>query len=304
MGIFQYIGNWIDSLFDFLKNSSNTDVVQILSTLVGLTITLQIMFKAYQSFAGKSSEPVKELVWDITIRLVVIGVALNLNGYLDIIKLAMEELHNSMSGDTNLYAKLDEKFTQTLTLMNKVSTIYPDINLVGGLIELFVNLLILIGFLLGIVPSFMVVVTTGITLKLLMLIAPIVIFAWIYPWFKNVFTQWLSVFISNLLTVYMVGILLSKFSEKYGDYILKVTNNLDTDIFDIMDIGFNSLIMGILLFGLMKIAVGLADKIGTASIETLVSKEMGDSTKQGYKDTVNKGTKVLGAMRNFTQKFH
>ena len=131
MGIFQYIGNWIDSLFDFLKNSSNTDVVQILSTLVGLTITLQIMFKAYQSFAGKSSEPVKELVWDITIRLVVIGVALNLNGYLDIIKLAMEELHNSMSGDTNLYAKLDEKFTQTLTLMNKVSTIYPDINLVG-----------------------------------------------------------------------------------------------------------------------------------------------------------------------------
>lgn len=36
MGIFEYIGNWITELFDFLKSSSNTEVVQALSTLVGL----------------------------------------------------------------------------------------------------------------------------------------------------------------------------------------------------------------------------------------------------------------------------
>ena len=79
MGFFESIGKWIDSFFDFLVTSSNTDVDKTLTALVSITITLQIIFKAYQSFAGKSSEPIRELVWDITIKILVIGVALILN---------------------------------------------------------------------------------------------------------------------------------------------------------------------------------------------------------------------------------
>jgi len=116
MGIFEYIGNWITELFDFLKSSSNTEVVQALSTLVGLTITIQIMIKAYQVMAGKSQSPTQELIWDITIKILIISVALNLSGFLDAIKSAMEELHNLMSGDKNLYSVLDEKLTATIKL--------------------------------------------------------------------------------------------------------------------------------------------------------------------------------------------
>lgn len=81
MGIFEYIGNWITELFDFLKSSSNTEVVQALSTLVGLTITIQIMIKAYQVMTGKSQSPTQELIWDITIKILIISVALNLSSF-------------------------------------------------------------------------------------------------------------------------------------------------------------------------------------------------------------------------------
>ena len=100
--IFQYIGNWINELFDFLKSSSNTDVAQALATLVGITITIQIIVKAFQVASGKSQTPTQELVWDISLKVLIIGIALNMSGFLDAIKISMEELHNLMSGNKNL----------------------------------------------------------------------------------------------------------------------------------------------------------------------------------------------------------
>ena len=199
MRFFESIGNWIDSFFDFLVANSNTEVVEVLTSLVGITITLQIMFKAYQSFAGKTNEPLRELIWDITIKMLVVGVALNLNGYLDTIKIGMENLQNIMSGNTNLYSALDDKYDETIKLITVISEKYSfwdsGSSVAGTVLAI---ILVFLGFLLGIIPSFLIVVITGTTLKILMLLAPIVIYSWIYPWFRNVFTQWLQIFITNL----------------------------------------------------------------------------------------------------------
>lgn len=276
--LFESIGNWIDSFFDFLVTSSNSDTVSVLTGLVSITITLQIIFKSFQYFAGKSNEPVRELVWDMSIKLLVIGVALNLNGYLDLIKVGMQNLHDIMSGDMNLYAQLDAKLNQTIDLvamlidkfsMLKPST-YPFIFAVIGVI---------IGFGIGIIPSFLVIITTGITLKILMMVLPIVIYVWIYPWFKNVFTQWMSLFIGNLLTVFIVGTLFTKFIEKYGDTISELTTNAEN--VGGVSIFFDSIIMGILLAGLMKIAVEIAKELGSASIERLAEAGMGGKDNKG-----------------------
>ena len=227
MRFFESIGNWIDSFFDFLVANSNTEVVEVLTSLVGITITLQIMFKAYQSFAGKTNEPLRELIWDITIKMLVVGVALNLNGYLDTIKIGMENLQNIMSGNTNLYSALDDKYDETIKLITVISEKYSfwdsGSSVAGTVLAI---ILVFLGFLLGIIPSFLIVVITGTTLKILMLLAPIVIYSWIYPWFRNVFTQWLQIFITNLLTVFVVGLMLSQFSQKYGDHIAKAQSSV------------------------------------------------------------------------------
>ena len=258
--IFQYIGNWISSLFDFLKSSSNTDVVQALSTIVGLTITIQIIIKAFQVAAGKSSAPTQELIWDISLKILIIGVALNLNGFLDAIKSSMEELYNLMSGDRNLYAVLDEKYDATVRLADTIS---DKADFGTGW---FYSGIIYLSFLLGVVPSFLVVITTDITLRLLMLIAPIVIFFRAYSWGKQVFDQWLSIFITNLLTVFMVGTILNLFVEKFGFFI--ETQQKAAADFSLTAITGQTLIMGILLFSLLKLTVKIAEKIGSVGIES------------------------------------
>lgn len=258
--IFQYIGNWITELFDFLKSSSNTEVVQALSTIVGVTITIQIMIKAYQVMAGKSQSPTQELIWDITIKILIISIALNLSGFLDAIKSAMEELHNLMSGDKNLYSVLDEKLTATMKLADIV---YDEGNTLSGP---FYAIIIFISFLLGIVPSFLIVVTTDITLRLLMLIAPIVIFFRAYSWGKQMFDQWLSTFFTNLLTVFIVGTMLNLFVDKYGSFIEAQTEGIKN--VSLLMITGQTIIMSLLLFFIMKQAVKMAEKIGSVSIES------------------------------------
>lgn len=284
--IFQYIGNWITELFDFLKSSSNTEVVQALSTLVGLTITIQIMIKAYQVMAGKSQSPTQELIWDITIKILIISVALNLSGFLDAIKSAMEELHNLMSGDKNLYSVLDEKLTATIKLADVV---YEEGNIFSGP---FYAIIIFLSFLLGIVPSFLIVVTTDITLRLLMLIAPIVIFFRAYSWGKQMFDQWLSTFFTNLLTVFIVGTMLNLFVDKYGSFIEAQTEGIKN--VSLLMITGQTLIMSLLLFFIMKLAVTMAEKIGSVSIESApksASNINRDATKNA-KDYSNLGSNV------------
>lgn len=261
MGFFESVGDWINTLFDFLKSSSNTEVAQALSALVGITITIQIMLKAYQVMAGKSQTPTQELIWDIAVKVLIIGVAMNLGGFLDAIKLSMEELHNLMSGDKNLYSVLDEKLKATMTLAGLVWDKGDWFN--GGLSAI----LVFLSFFLGIVPSFLIIINTDVTLRLILLIAPIVIFFRAYSWGKQMFDQWLSVFFTNLLTVFMVGTLLNLFVEKYGKHISSAEASVKKGA-DLLLLGGETLLMGFLLFTLMKLAVTLAEKIGSVSIES------------------------------------
>ncbi len=268
MGIFEYIGKWIDSLFEFLKTSSNTNVVQVLTTFIGLTITIQIMIKAYEVYAGKSSSPTRELIWDMTIKMILISIALNLNGFLDLIKSSMEELHNLMSGGKNLYTVLDIKLSETSILVN---LIWEKGNVFTGGAG---AILVIISFIIGIIPSFVVILVTNISLYILMLVMPIVIFAKAYKWGKNMFDQWLSIFITNLLTVFIVGTLLNKFTDKYGDFILKANNTLINK--DLIMIGLQSFILGMILLALTLKAKEIAEKLGTVSLESISNKSIKD----------------------------
>jgi len=289
--LFTFIGSWIDEFFEFLK-TSNTDVVQTLSSLFALTITIQIMFKAYQIFGGKTQEPLRELVWDMTIRIIIVGVALNLNGYLDVIKIAMENLQNIMSGNESLYASLDKKLNATMTLIESIwgkAGIAPGKNSIG--LAIVAIICIALSFFMGILPASAIIIVTSITLQLLMLVLPIALFAHTYPWFRGVFQQWLSIFLSNLITVFILGITFTVFSEKYIEMIDKMNGTIDNGNVAVLTIMLDALVMGAMLLIITKVAKEIADKLGTASIETLVHKGISDSLpKRSSKPTPTKPT--------------
>ena len=264
MDVFQKIGSMVNEILDFLKTQTNSDIVTTLASLIAVTITIQVIFKAYLTLAGKLNDPIREVVFDLVLKMIIAIFALNVGGWLDLTKEAMQELHNSFSGGANLYAVLDAKLDSVLQLNAELikKSDFWDGSLFSALIGVALNL---ISFMIGIVPAFVVMLTTDITLRLILLLAPIVIFARLYGWFKNIFSQWLGIFIGNLLTVYMVGILLNQFSLKYGEFLDLVQDKAGE--VDAIGIGMQGVMYGFLLFMLLKTVVTIAEKLAQVSIE-------------------------------------
>lgn len=264
MDVFQKLGSMINEILDFLKTQTNSDIITTLASLIAVTITIQVIFKAYLTLAGKLNDPIREVIFDLVLKMLIAIFALNVGGWLDLTKEAMQELHNSFSGGVNLYAVLDAKLDSVLQLNAKLieNSKFWDGTLFSALIGVALNL---ISFMIGIVPAFVVMLTTDITLRLILLLAPIVIFARLYGWFKNIFSQWLGIFIGNLLTVYMVGILLNQFSLKYGEFLDLVQDKAGE--VDAIGIGMQGVMYGFLLFMLLKTVVTIAEKLAQVSIE-------------------------------------
>ena len=264
MDVFQKLGSTINEILYFLKTQSNSNLIVTLASLIAITITIQVILKAYLTLAGKINDPIRDVIFDLMIKMFIAIFALNIGGWLDLIKDAMEQLHNSFSGGENLYAVLDAKLDAVIKLNAKL---YENAEIWDGSIfqSLIGIILNLISFMIGIVPAFLVMITTDITLRLILILAPIVMFARLYGWFKNVFTQWLAIFIGNLLTVYMVGMLLNQFSLKYGEFLAKVDANVNN--VDAIAIGMQGIMYGFLLFMLLKTVVTIAEKLAQVSIE-------------------------------------
>ena len=264
MDVFQKLGSTINEILNFLKTQSNSDLIVTLASLIAITITIQVIFKAYLTLIGKINDPIRDVIFDLMLKMFIAIFALNIGGWLDLVKDAMEQLHNSFSGGENLYAVLDAKLDAVIKLNAKL---YENAEIWDGSIfqSLIGIILNLISFMIGIVPAFLVMITTDITLRLILILAPIVMFARLYGWFKNVFTQWLAIFIGNLLTVYMVGMLLNQFSLKYGEFLAKVDANVNN--VDAIAIGMQGIMYGFLLFMLLKTVVTIAEKLAQVSIE-------------------------------------
>ena len=289
MNFFQGLGNFVSDIFTFLNSSDIQDIIQALTGLFGITVTLWVMLEAFKSFAGKSDRPLQELVWKITSAMLVIAVATNQNGFMETLKVAFEGLHHLMSGDINLFAKLDKLFDEAIKLANTTYQATPS-SIGGAILGALCILLIYIGFVIGAVPTFLIIVFTELTLKLLLLLLPIAVFALAFGFSKQIFNQWLNLFISNALTILIVGLIMSAVMGTYTDFQTSLISNVGN--VEPMGVALQSFIMGIIMLGLVKVAHSIAEKLGTVSIEAISKSALGSQISGSATNTAKVGSSV------------
>ena len=290
MNFFQGLGNFVSDIFTFLNSSNIQDIIQALTGLFGITVTLWVMLEAFKSFAGKSDRPLQELVWKITSAMLVIAVATNQNGFMETLKVAFEGLHHLMSGDINLFAKLDKLFDEAIKLANTTYQATPS-SIPGAILGTLCMLLIYLGFVIGAVPTFLIIVFTELTLKLLLLLLPIAVFALAFGFSKQIFNQWLNLFISNALTILIVGLIMSAVMGTYTDFQTSLISNVGNNI-EPMGVALQSFIMGIIMLGLVKVAHSIAEKLGTVSIEAISKSALGSQISGSATNTAKVGSSV------------
>ena len=290
MNFFQSLGTFVSNIFTFLNSSDIQTIIQALVSLFSITVTLWVMLEAYKSFAGKSDRPLQELVWKITSAMLVIAVATNQNGFMETLKVAFEGLHHLMSGDINLFAKLDKLFDEAIKLANATYQATPS-SIGGAILGALCILLIYIGFVIGAIPTFLIIVFTELTLKLLLLLLPIAVFALAFGFSKQIFNQWLNLFISNALTILIVGLIMSAVMGTYTDFQTSLISNVGNNI-EPMGVALQSFIMGIIMLGLVKVAHSIAEKLGTVSIEAISKSALGSQISGSATNTAKVGSSV------------
>ena len=290
MNFFQGLGTFVSNIFTFLNSSDIQTIIQALVSLFSITVTLWVMLEAYKSFAGKSDRPLQELVWKITSAMLVIAVATNQNGFMETLKVAFEGLHHLMSGDINLFAKLDKLFDEAIKLANTTYQATPS-SIPGAILGTLCMLLIYLGFVIGAVPTFLIIVFTELTLKLLLLLLPIAVFALSFSFSKQIFNQWLNLFISNALTILIVGLIMSAVMGTYTDFQTSLISNVGNNI-EPMGVALQSFIMGIIMLGLVKVAHSIAEKLGTVSIEAISKSALGSQISGSATNTAKVGSSV------------
>ena len=304
MNFFQGLGNFVSDIFTFLNSSNIQDIIQALTGLFGITVTLWVMLEAFKSFAGKSDRPLQELVWKITSAMLVIAVATNQNGFMETLKVAFEGLHHLMSGDINLFAKLDKLFDEAIKLANTTYQATPS-SIGGAILGALCILLIYIGFVIGAVPTFLIIVFTELTLKLLLLLLPIAVFALAFGFSKQIFNQWLNLFISNALTILIVGLIMSAVLGTYTDFQTSLISNVGN--VEPMSVALQSFIMGIIMLGLVKVAHSIAEKLGTVSIEAISKSALGSQISGSASNTAKVGSSasvVAGATKQGAKQMY
>jgi len=276
-GVFQSIGGMIQDFFEIFKQASNSDVFVALASIVGVTITLEIIIKGFQVYAGKTQTPTQDLIWSISFKIILISIALDYTGYLQAIKDAMQEIHGIMSGHKDLWVAMDSRYNETLNFTNYL--MYNEknsweIGAMGLTVKLvtpsasFAAILIWISFALGIVSTFFIVATGEITLRILMIFLPLILICKAYKFGDQMFTQWINAFVSNLLVVFIVGSLFDIFTKKFSAYVGLIETKLKNgEDFSNLVIGFDILLVGIVLCLILKIATNIAKELGSVSLE-------------------------------------
>ncbi|MDY0196009.1 MAG: type IV secretion system protein [Sulfurovaceae bacterium] len=306
---FQSIGKKVDSLFQLIENAGSSDMANQLAVLITVWITIIIMIKGYMTLAGKSQDPIRELVWDISIKVIIMVFVLNIDGYLTLVIDAMNALHSWVGGGENLYAKLDALLAKTKVLADSLYDADTSIVPLSGAIA---KVLVYLGFGAGAMPAMFVVIITEFVLKLVIMLAPFMFFTLMSGWLKNMFTQWLSIFFSNLLTVLIVTLLFNGILDQFSSFIRISQNQLNSGL-DLIYIGFQVLVVGIVMYVLISIAKDLAEKIATVGFEGAMQSALGTSIRNssrgaraagsGAFSTYNAGKKGYGAVKNKINKW-
>lgn len=274
MVVFQEIGKIVNNLMSGIQSSYIADKMNELSTILAIAITLTLVIKAIQILMGRVQQPMQELLWDIGVKLFIIGFVFFAPNYINAVGDLMNALFSWTGGVDGTFAKMDDLF-------GKVTNISAVIISKGSFLIKFLEAgAVMLSFGLAIIPAFIVTVTTKITLQILIIIAPLMIFLLSFGWAKNMFSNWLSLFFANLYTVLFVNLFFTILLDGIMKYYTTMGNKFATG--NLLVLTAMMVFFSFIIDSFVNVAKELARQLATISLEATMRSSLGKMiTKTG-----------------------
>ncbi|EEG1124380.1 TPA: type IV secretion system protein [Salmonella enterica subsp. enterica serovar Java] len=216
-GIFTGMNNAIMGGLNAVLAGQTSVYGTMISIIATSSFTSYIVFRGYQTLAGKLQRPVEDVMWDIARMLLIMMFVLNIGGWLDITIASINGLKNGFSGSDNVWMLLDTVWAKAQalgqTLYNNDDSTYVKLN--GGLSEA----LVWGGAIFVLITTTIVNLLAEITILLMSTTAPIFIFCLLYGFLRPMFDNWLKTIFTAILTI-MLSALFVRIAIKYTNDIL------------------------------------------------------------------------------------
>lgn len=262
--IFTYIEKITTKLTESITTAAISPQVNALQSILLAYITVWVMAKGYMILAGKSQEPFKDILYDAAIKAIIITVVFS-PAWLNLVTSTIDGLNEWASGGVSLYGRLDTMYQQVIDMGVMMENRDSTWEFTG----LFCQFGVVIAFAIVALLSIGIIIVASFTLKILIMIAPLMIFTLMFDWFKSIFERWLQLVLNNTLTVLFIGVTFNILSDEYETIINKLlsdTANRSSDMVAITsDLFFTSIIIAVLIL----MARSMAQQLTHVSIENL-----------------------------------
>lgn len=273
-GIIIYIqkqveGGFVNEFKNILPDQVYT-VVGILLQVVALYLTAWILYKGIRILLGKDNENVKDFAWDAFLKGIFIAFCVNGGDWIDLVNGAMEGIRSvAFSGGLNLYNSLQEFYNNTYNvteaIINEMSWTSPG----KSFLSVFVMIFCWIGFAMGALSLLFTLILNTLSFYLLILVSPLIFFFLIFGFLKGVFTQWYTLLLSNILTLFFLFLFCGGalvFVNKMAVTTLAAFHKNNS----LLLITMNFIFCGLIVLVFTNLAKTIAEKLTNVSVEASV----------------------------------
>ena len=279
MGIFLKLKQIQDTILEVITQDAVANQIHQASLLVGIVITIYVLFHGYLILAGKTQDPIKELIWKMVGWFLIISFAYKSPDLVTSVSNAINGIHTWASdSDLGLWGKLQDVFdnaTLVASIMEKQDGTFELTGFFSGVVVLF-------GFSIFALSSIVIIVMTSFFLKVLIMIAPIAILSKLFGWTKGVFEGWLELIISNALTVMLVSVFFNIVNVQYEKIIEKAIGKAEKT--QVLGLSFEIFYASILATVLILMAVKISDKLSRFSLEQISDGKASSATKEYFRN--------------------
>ena len=265
MSFFVKYNTTVMEAIDKVGATYQSQFTQDIMSLVTVSVTLYVLWKGYQILASKTQTPMQDLVWDLSKFAIIIMFITNADGYLTAATNALQGMKDGLSGGVSAWQTLDNLWEKTQNLAEKVYQKDTDFIPLAGALGM---TLVWAGSLILMTISAVVFLTADITMKFLIITAPIFIFCLMFGFIRVMINNWLQSLFSSILTVLFASLVIRIAMDFQGDILQQVSNATpNSNVMTVSAMGFLAGLLGALL---VLIAKSFAVQLAGAGVEGAV----------------------------------
>ena len=267
--IFSEIQSGVDEILKIFTDATLNEKFTWVQGLLAAILTVVIMYKGFQTLAGRTQSPIKELVWDISKKLLIMMFVLNINGWFTQSKELCDAFYDWASGGENFYGKLDTITDKYISAMSSFSAsmttggLWGDAVLLG---PLWCMICLTIGYIFIVLAFAFTLITAQLTNTLLIFVLPIALFALMWERTKQMFGQWLNMFISNLIVLILYSSLANLVIRVF-EKTFTITGEISAN-YPFYSKGISILLTSIMLVVAIKMVVQIAQGLASVSLDS------------------------------------